>query len=115
MSDAIDVAAAGGGRAGRGGVTTEETMLEFEYAQVAQGKILDKYGTLYGISKDLVDRIGKVRPPRRSSRPTPRTRTGSSRSSEADMRQTEPEAYSDLDDRDHHRHGRNKLRELSAQ
>jgi hypothetical protein len=58
VRDAIDVAADGGGaRAGRGGVTTEETMREYEYAAVLQGKILDKYGTLYGISKDLVNRV----------------------------------------------------------
>lgn len=29
------------------------------YAVVLQEKILDKYGSLYGISKDIVDRIGK--------------------------------------------------------
>lgn len=72
-------------------------MLELEYAQVAQGKILDKYGTLYGISKDLVDRIGK-------GTATPEELTTYTQNADrlvakfkADMRQTEPEAYSDLD------------------
>ncbi|WP_437745568.1 hypothetical protein WMF39_11415 [Sorangium sp. So ce1504] len=48
---------AGGARAGRGGVTTEETMYEHLYAAYAQTKILEKYGTLHGISKELVERV----------------------------------------------------------
>ncbi|WP_437693600.1 hypothetical protein [Sorangium sp. So ce176] len=72
-------------------------MFERSYAAYAQTKILEKYGTLHGISKELVDRVFE-------NKATPEELTTYTQNADklaakfkADMRQTEPEAYSDLD------------------
>src|SRR5262249_39407170 len=72
-------------------------MREYEYAAVLQGAILDKYGTTYGISKDLVTRIGNGTATSAELDTYTQNAARLVTKSKADMGGTAVETYSDQD------------------